>query len=450
MVNKCTSVCEKKDIAAWAVAAPNILKFVPATRFEVIVPDRQVAEFRERTPSSIEVVCESTYLGGISLEWCEARMPHWAKARAGWYLQQLIKIAALSTGIPGETNLIWDADTVPLKPLSFFNKSGRLEYYKTRDKPDCHPHYFETIKKLTGDDRISNHGFISQSFPARVEWVREYQRTIENLHKLPWFEAIMANIDHTKGGCGYSEYESLGNFFCKNWPSAIEFGDGKYFREGTRLIGRPMDLYNPKWASLSEWIDYIAFEQYQTGSYRGLNVGCGNGPLEKTFQGNYFINSDIDTSPWSDFEFDITKKWPFPDNYFEHIVANNVLEHVDNLIAVCSEADRCLEAGGVLQIEVPFIGSYNHGTDVTHRRGLTFESFNFLLQGSGNYLYRDPGRRVFNYRCISFHREIIQNGSLSREILTQPPVRGSYQDWIELVRRLIIPGTFGFVFQKVE
>jgi SAM-dependent methyltransferase len=251
----------------------------------------------------------------------------------------------------------------------------------------------------------------------------------------------MANIDHTKDGWAYSAHESLGNFFHKNWPGAIFFGEGKYFKHGTRLIGRAMDLHNPQWTHLSEWIDYIAFEEYQTGALRGLNVGCGNGTIERTFRGNYFINSDINTSPWSDFEFDITKKWPFPTGFFEHIVANNVLEHVDDLIFVCSEVDRCLQTGGVFQIEVPFIGSYNHGTDVTHRRGLTYESFNFLFQGSENYLYRDPGQRVFDYRCVSFHREIVQEGILAREILSQPPQRGSYQDWIKQVKQMIIPGT---------
>jgi len=454
MLNKVISVCAIKDLEAWAVAAPQILRFIRALHYEVIVPDDQVESFVKRTPSAIKVVAESFYLGAFSLAWCKSQMPEWAHSRAGWYLQQIIKISALGAGRPGQTALIWDADTVPLRPLHFFNDSGCLQYYRGRDKPEFWTPYFETLQSLAGFDRCAPHSFISQSFPVRVEWVQAFQIHVEQRHGVPWPQAIMAALDHTKGGCCFSEYETLGNFFYQHWPDSMVFSPRTHFREGTRLIGRAIDVHNPEWSRLPEWIDYIAFEEYQTGRYRGLNLGCGNDVKEKTFRGNYFINSDLDFSPWSDFEFDITKPWPFPDGYFEHLMAMNVLEHVDDLIGVLREADRCLEVGGLLQFEVPYIGSHNHGTDVTHKRGFTFESFQFLMKEDEekrkNYLFRNPAERPFDYKLMHFFGEVIDAGELRREVMAAIPERLSYGPWIDHMRSTAIPGTFGMVMQKVS
>ncbi|MGA0807258.1 MAG: methyltransferase domain-containing protein, partial [Pseudohongiellaceae bacterium] len=138
---------------------------------------------------------------------------------------------------------------------------------------------------------------------------------------------------------------------------------------------------------------------------------------------------------------------PFVDGTFSHIVAHNVLEHVDDLIFSITELDRVLARGGVLQIEVPHIGSYNHGTDVTHKRGLTFDSFNFLLN-ERSYLYPQGGG-PFRYRLVGFNRENWIDGHLVREQLTYVPKLGSYPEWINAMRNFEIPGTFGFVMQKV-
>lgn len=449
-IYKTVSVCTVKDLDSWSVAAPNIIKHIDSFKYEVVVPDKEVEIFKKRTPSRITVIPESTYLETYNLEWFKSKMPEPLHRRAGWYLQQIIKIKSVQEGPDEAVNLIWDADTVPLKNLCFINKAGKIMYYEGRDRPAFHEHYFETNKKLTGADRKSPHSFISQSFPVKACWARSYCDFIGKNCGTNWINAIMSNIDHSKGGCGFSEYEAMGNYIIDNWESAIEFIRPKYFRHGSRLIGNPVNLYNHEWYSLQNDLDYIAFESYDLGPpwYTGLNIGCGNRRLDKTINNNLFLNTDIEYSMWTDLELDATKPFPFPNNFFEHVVANNVLEHVHNLIDIVSEIDRCLAVGGILQIEVPFIGSYNHGTDVTHIKGFTFDAFNFLFSDSRNYLHRDEGKRPFNYKLINFFREVIRDDALERESLDYIPSRGTYADWIAQVRSFTIPGSFGYAFQK--
>jgi SAM-dependent methyltransferase len=194
----------------------------------------------------------------------------------------------------------------------------------------------------------------------------------------------------------------------------------------------------------------IEINSIKTEHYRGLHIGCANTRIETTFLGNPMLNSDIEMFAETDMLLDVTKPWPFPNAQFEQVVANNIFEHISDLIGVAYEMDRCLQPGGLLNIEVPFIGSYNHGTDVTHKRGLTFDSFNFLLADSRNYLYRVDKSRPFNYKLIRFFRENIIDGKLVHEWFDVVPPRGTYTDWLEKVARFEVPGTFGYIWQKLS
>lgn len=450
MLNKTISVCCAKDIHAWTAAAARLPECVAALKYEVVVPDTEVALFQGLTPPVFSVMPESYYLGGRSLSWLKARMPATLQQRAGWYLQQFIKIEACRQAGPDVNCLIWDADTVPLRSLCFEDPRGRLIYYKGNHRPLFHSPYFDLIRTVLGLERGGDHSFIAQCFPLRTPWVEHMCQTLEQRYSAAsWIDVIVDHIDHSKGGCGFSEYETLGTFFTHHYAKEIVFTDRQFLRHGSLLLGSPDQLVAPAWSGLAQAVDYVAFEAYETGRYRGLHIGCGNTRIEATFRGNPMLNTDISKFNETDLLLDVTHPLPFPDHQFEHIVANNVLEHVDDMIAVVTELDRCLQPGGVLQIEVPFLGSYNHGTDVTHKRGLTFDAFNFLLADGRNYLFRVAQQRPFNYRLVSFFRENVIDGALIREESPAVPVRGTYADWLEKVARFEVPGTFGYVWQKL-
>ncbi|HUI44931.1 MAG TPA: methyltransferase domain-containing protein [Nitrospirota bacterium] len=89
-----------------------------------------------------------------------------------------------------------------------------------------------------------------------------------------------------------------------------------------------------------------------------LDVGCGQKPYEQLFRSSQYIGLEID-SPQNrqcksaDFYYDGVT-FPFSDNEFDSIVANEVFEHVFNPTEFLKEINRVLKPSGILLLTVPF------------------------------------------------------------------------------------------------
>ena len=99
-----------------------------------------------------------------------------------------------------------------------------------------------------------------------------------------------------------------------------------------------------------------------------LNLGCGQFPLEG------FLNVDNDPGSKADVQIDLSDLdgyRAFPAGYFEIIVMDHVLEHLDDVFAVIVAIHRILRPGGRLEIRVPHFSrgithpQHKHGFDVT-------------------------------------------------------------------------------------
>lgn len=274
------SVCAGKDIKVWQAVAPRLLEFVPARDHKVIVPDEEMADFRAVTPSAIEVEAESGYLKGWSLPMLRTLMPPGRENRAGWYLQQFVKISALMQGQEDNVNLIWDADTMPLRAMEFVRPDGKLVYYRGTDQArqphadaDADP-YFTTLKKLLGLNKQVDFSFISQSFPCYVGWVRQMVADIEAAHGAPWVEAILASADLSKLSA-FSEYETLGNYVTATHPDEIVIVEREWEHFGSVFIGVE-NMTAARRARFAQAFDFIAFEHWQlTPGFRASLDGFG-------------------------------------------------------------------------------------------------------------------------------------------------------------------------------
>lgn len=102
-----------------------------------------------------------------------------------------------------------------------------------------------------------------------------------------------------------------------------------------------------------------------------LIVGCGH-RSEK-----YAINLDMVDLPGVDVQHNLEVfPYPFEDGQFEEIRAEDVLEHVDNIVGVMNELWRILEVGGTLWIRGPHANYPEQAwRDPTHRRLFVPHSF---------------------------------------------------------------------------
>lgn len=91
-----------------------------------------------------------------------------------------------------------------------------------------------------------------------------------------------------------------------------------------------------------------------------LDVGCGRKPYRELFKVKSYIGLDIENPGHSHENEDVDvfydgKTFPFPDNSFDSILCNQVLEHVFNPDEFLSEIHRCLKPGGQFLLTVPFV-----------------------------------------------------------------------------------------------
>ena len=113
-----------------------------------------------------------------------------------------------------------------------------------------------------------------------------------------------------------------------------------------------------------------------------LNLGCG----KKIKEG--YVNADI--TPFEGvekiFDFNVFP-YPFSDSEFDEILADNVLEHLDDIPMIMKELHRIAKSGGVVRIIVPYYNCYGAYNDITHKHyfsHLAFEPF-YRKDARGNY-----------------------------------------------------------------
>jgi len=97
---------------------------------------------------------------------------------------------------------------------------------------------------------------------------------------------------------------------------------------------------------------------------RVLDVGAGSGELARKLAAIGFQVAACDCIPASDWSHqevveytcgDLTAGIPFPDNGFDYVVCLEVIEHLDDPLALCRELRRVLRPGGWLLISTPNI-----------------------------------------------------------------------------------------------
>ena len=259
MINKLICVCCSRDLPIFKISARYIGKYVDAKNYRVVVPEADMESFQRCDLHQFEVVSEEIYKG-IS-DYLKMKGGN-NRGRFGWYFQQFIKISELRGDNKNTTNLIWDADTIPLKKLHFI-ENGKVNYYQGSE---YHKPYFDLISRILSIPKLSDGSFIAQCFPCKSGWAEGFVSEIEARFKKKWFEAIIDNIDFRES-CGFSEYEALGSYLLDKHHDEIRLIDNRWHRLGNSLIGgvSKIDHHAPQ---LSKKYDFIAFECWDTPTRR--------------------------------------------------------------------------------------------------------------------------------------------------------------------------------------
>lgn len=179
--------------------------------------------------------------------------------------------------------------------------------------------------------------------------------------------------------------------------------------------------------------------------YKKLNLGCGFAKLDG------FVNVDKSDLCKPDILMNLNSNiWPLNANEYDHIVAKDILEHVDNLVHVIKEMYTVSNHGAIWEIQVPHHNCDIAYDDPTHKQVITANTFrlfdmkrniDFLKDGKAEstlgienevdievcevkYEFTDPWKQKFaetnaSQEEIDYALNYLNNVALSTKILVQ-------------------------------
>ena len=139
--------------------------------------------------------------------------------------------------------------------------TGRLVYYHGTE---YHLPYFETIRKLLGNERETGFSFIAQCMPLRVGWAREMIAGIEARFAIPYEEAVLGLLPGVSGS-EFSEHETLGSWIWQHHRNDIVIRErNRWLRSGARWFGKDLESLKSIviFRLLALHYDYVAVEKW--------------------------------------------------------------------------------------------------------------------------------------------------------------------------------------------
>jgi SAM-dependent methyltransferase len=80
---------------------------------------------------------------------------------------------------------------------------------------------------------------------------------------------------------------------------------------------------------------------------------------------------------------------PFPNESFDYVLCQDVLEHIDYIIPLLGDIWRIMRSGATLHIRVPHFTSSNAYGDPTHKRFFSADTFGFFVADNNRSYYFD-------------------------------------------------------------
>lgn len=258
------TACKGRDLPILEITARQLWATVPCRALFVIAPHRDCPAIRRRLGASASVIAEDDFIPTMTMDNLRRLDIHGfpGTGAAGWYFQQLLKLQFAFVEPAEDYYLMWDADTVPLRPLRFFDAEGRMLLTKADEH---HAPYFETYRNLLGAEPHREFSLIAQHIVVQKSVAREMLARIgqhvAGAETWPW--KIMRSLPPT-GDNLFSEYETYGHYVKNFHPDRVRFISRHWRRDARQNEGcalpTPADL-----AALAQEYDYAAFERADRG-----------------------------------------------------------------------------------------------------------------------------------------------------------------------------------------
>lgn len=197
---------------------------------------------KQSIKNKIQLIDEDALMGKIS---CSAILNCLQKVypdmkSGGWYFQQFLKMGFSLSQYSTKYYLTWDADTIPVNKISFFDKN-RLPYFTLKD--EYHEPYFITIKKLLYLEKTIDKSFIAENMIIDSQIMRNLISDIEQ-KQIPgdnWCEKIINSLPPNMTN-SFSEFETYGTYVLNYYPGSYVYRTLKTDRDAGLKYSRLVSL----------------------------------------------------------------------------------------------------------------------------------------------------------------------------------------------------------------
>lgn len=209
--------------------------------------------------------------------------------RAGWYLQQFIKLA-LCNYVETDYYTVIDCDTLPLNTIKFFEKKTELPIFST--SKEFHQPYFDTMQKIFKGKVKKNiqRSFINEFMIFKTIIVRKMIKEIaynNDCKENEFFLGILDNIDFkVLNNSGFSEFETYGSYVNTYFKDSYIFKDIKSLREGIKYFGANPNRELLLWGAKD--FDLISIERSDKVSRFAIPIKYSL--IRSIFPLRYFVN----------------------------------------------------------------------------------------------------------------------------------------------------------------
>lgn len=192
-------------------------------------------------------------------------LKHGAVKRTGWYYQQFLKMA-FALCCEDEYYMVWDADTIPLKSLTFFDSDNKpfLDYLENQNADLT---YFETLANLMPNNpvmRVKKLSFVTEHMVFNTKIMREliYKLSSYGIRKnVDFWKNILLAVNSKKlGVSGFSEFETYANYVLNYYPNTYHLRKWNNLRSARSYIGDSPSDRQLAW--IAPYFDVASIEDF--------------------------------------------------------------------------------------------------------------------------------------------------------------------------------------------
>lgn len=244
---------------------PHIRRNLAPSRITIVAARNTLDGLADRIDDGLTFVDEDSLLPGLTLAVTRERLLGIGvpATRAGWYFQQFLKMAWALTAAAREWYLVWDSDTLPLRPVSFSDDEGRPVFLTTDQYKAS---YFETLRQLVGLGRAIPASFIAESMLVNRDVMLELIEAIAKpgcVAPERFYERILGSVAVSGDPLrAFSEFETYGTFALSRHPGMYSLRPSRGFRNAAKYYGLSPNRHDLAW--LARRYDIVSFEGWNT------------------------------------------------------------------------------------------------------------------------------------------------------------------------------------------